>query len=159
MSKVYYSGKELLFNDKIDPPTKPNEKDFSGDQWKEQNAQQQYERDIQHYLDTATPVENQNLIYAMIEQSLFPVGSLIGSPPVKLVPGTTYYIDAGFKKVKQFRVEGLKGIEWEDLNKKVYDEYPISEKTRVVARLIPEKIKDKISRETSQETIAKSCCI
>lgn len=70
--------------------------------------------------------------------------------------GELYSWPGTWEKIKQFKVEGLKGIEWQNLNKNVYDEYPLSEKIREVVILSPPKEEPDVANYFGQEPVNSS---
>lgn len=96
----------IIKEDKIyllrDVPEEPNEKEFSGDQWKEANAYKEYEKAIQKAKDNSALVSDQEKIRKMI-----------GSTCDRI------YIVTGYmaKIKKQFTAEGLEDMPnaWKDI--------------------------------------------
>lgn len=67
--KTVYVNKEGVICAVIgEVPKEPNEKDFSGDQWKESNAQKEYQQALQACKDGAVCFEDQEEAHQNIEQ-------------------------------------------------------------------------------------------
>lgn len=113
-------------------PEEPNEKSFSGDQWKENQAIQQYKAAIEKLKSEAMEVVN--IDAAMFEKPQFGTYWINRNNQQMLVTGVLYPWDGGAEKVEQFL--NFEGTHWLDWNGRQMSLYGCKGR-RQVLRLLP----------------------
>lgn len=138
MTKLLYHNSQLVKSFEVEPPVKPRYPSANAEAASQGRAWDRYEKEVkeynnalQHYLDTACLIEDQE----RVEKLIFDGNLWI------MKEGDSYSIDCDFEKVLQWHPVGSDG-KWKNTNEYYFmDCQRNGVPTRIVARIVEKKSK------------------